>query len=391
MNEKVDPKATTVGIVTARTCDSCGHHEIGMVTQTGAYVPLKPGMKIRVSGNGMGSAKDLNSELPAAQPDILTDVRGYMKSRVILTAAELDFFTELDGNNVSAKNLADKLGLNERATTRILDCLVTYDLIEKKSGGYRATEVGSQLSSRHPESVLPMVKHMNVIWENWSRLTDAVKNGTHPDLKPVVDSRSREEQDAFIGAMHVAAKRLSVTIADAFDLSPFRKLLDIGGGSGIYTIAFLKKNPKLKAVIFDLEDVIPISQEKIRQENLEKRVSFVSGNFYTDKLPFGCDLALLSAIIHQNSPEQNVKLYRNIFRALDSGGILLIRDHIMDTSRTKPPAGALFALNMLVNTPAGDTYTFDEVKHDLETAGFVNVRLIRSGMKMDCLVEAGKP
>lgn len=63
----------------------------------------------------------------------------------------------------------------------------------------------------------------------------------------------------------------------------------------------------------------------------------------------------------------------------------------MDTSRTKPPAGALFALNMLVNTPAGDTYTFDEVKHDLETAGFVKVRLMRSGMKMDCLVEAGKP
>lgn len=327
----------------------------------------------------------------AIQPDIIADVRSYMKSRVILTAAELDFFTELDGNNVSAKDMADKLGLNERATTRILDCLVTYDLIEKKNGRYRTTEDGSRLSFRNPESVLPMVKHMNVIWENWNCLTEAIKKGANPRLIPVVDSQSKEDQEAFIGAMHVAATRLSVKIADAFDSSSFRKLLDIGGGSGIYTIAFLKNNPKLNAVIFDLKDVIPITQKKIRQENLGERVGFVSGNFYTDALPTGCDLALLSAIIHQNSPEQNIKLYQNIFRALDSGGSLLIRDHIMDTSRTKPPAGALFALNMLVNTPAGDTYTFDEVKDSLETAGFEKVKLIMSGKKMDCLVEAKKP
>ncbi|MGA8180202.1 MAG: methyltransferase, partial [Desulfobacterales bacterium] len=171
----------------------------------------------------------------------------------------------------------------------------------------------------------------------------------------------------------------------------FKNLLDIGGGSGAYTIAFLNKNPNLNAVIFDLEGVIPITKEKIAETGLQDRVRFLTGNFYEDDLPGGCDLALLSAIIHQNSPQQNLALYQKIFHALVPGGKLIIRDHIMDESRTNPPAGALFALNMLVNTPAGDTYTFNEVKATLQAAGFTEIKLALSGKEMDSLVEATKP
>jgi SAM-dependent methyltransferase len=325
------------------------------------------------------------------KPDIISDVRNFMKSRVILSAAELDFFSKLDGNFLSAKELAEMSGLDERATTRILDCLVTYDLLEKENNRYRTTEKGSHLSSLNRESVLPMIKHMNVIWNNWSRLTDVIKKGTNPYLKPVVDSESKEDRNAFIGAMHVAARRISAKIADAYDLSSFKKLLDIGGGSGAYSIAFLNKNPQLNAVIFDLKGVISIAKEKVRDNNFQDRVNFVVGDFYVDDLPSGCDIALLSAIIHQNSPQQNVDLYRNIYHALNPSGTLVIRDHIMDESRTNPPAGALFALNMLVNTQTGDTYTFREVKDTLKTAGFVEVKLVITGKEMDCLVEAIKP
>jgi SAM-dependent methyltransferase/predicted transcriptional regulator len=325
------------------------------------------------------------------KPDIITEVRSFMKSRVILSAAELDFFSKLDGNFVSSKELAEMLGLDERATTRILDCLVTFDLLEKDNNRYRTTDKGSPLSSMNRESILPMIKHMIVIWNNWSRFTDVIQKGTNSKLKPVVDSEFEEDRDAFIGAMHVAAIRLSVKIANTYDLSSHKKLLDIGGGSGAYTIAFLGKNPKLKAVIFDLKGVIPIAKEKISENNFLDRVNFVVGDFYTDDLPTGCDIALLSAIIHQNSPQQNVELYRKIYHALDPGGVLIIRDHIMDESRIHPPAGALFALNMLVNTKAGDTYTFREVKDTLKTAGFVEVKLVMSGTEMDCLVESKKP
>jgi SAM-dependent methyltransferase len=325
------------------------------------------------------------------KPDIIPEVRSFMKSRVILSAAEFDFCSRLDGNFLSAKELAEMSGLDERATTRILDCLITYGLLEKENNRYRTTEKGSQLSSLNRESRLPMVKHMNHIWNNWSRLTEVIKKGTNPYLRPVVDSESKADRNAFIGAMHVAARRISAKIADAYDLSSFKKLLDIGGGSGAYTIAFLNKNPHLNAVIFDLEGVIPIAKEKIHENNFQDKVDFVVGDFYVDDLPYGCDIALLSAIIHQNSPQQNAELYCKIYKALDPGGTLIIRDHIMDESRTNPPAGALFALNMLVNTQGGDTYTFGEVKDTLKTSGFIDVKLVISGKEMDCLVEAIKP
>jgi cyclopropane fatty-acyl-phospholipid synthase-like methyltransferase len=190
--------------------------------------------------------------------------------------------------------------------------------------------------------------------------------------------------------MHVIGRELSKDIADSYDLRPFNRLLDIGGGSGSYTISFLNKNPEMTAVIFDLEEVMPLAEERLNSAGLQDRVVLEGGDYHVDPLPKGCDLALLSAIIHQNSPKQNLALYCKAYQALESGGILLIRDHIMDDSRTHPPDGAVFALNMLLNTEGGDTYTFDEVKETLEEAGFVEVNMPRTGERMDCVVEARK-
>ena len=320
---------------------------------------------------------------------VMAEARSFMKSRVMLTAAELDFFSRIEEKPSTAGELADALGLDGRATARVLDCAVILGLLKKESNVYRVTEEGAYLSSRHPETVLPMVLHLGHLWVTWSGLTEIVRQGAGTQYEPGLRF-SEGEWKAFVGAMHVAARGLSIEIADAYDASRFRKLLDVGGASGTYTIAFLRKNPALKAVIFDLEDVIPMAQERIQAEGLGDRVEFVAGDFYEKGLPGGCDFALLSAIIHQNGVAENVLLFRKIYGALQSGGVVLIRDHIMDEGRTKPPAGTLFAINMLVNTKGGDTYTFDEVKDMLEKAGFKNVKLLRTGEKMDCLVEAQK-
>jgi SAM-dependent methyltransferase len=322
--------------------------------------------------------------------NIMPDVKGFMKSRVILTAAELDLFTMLDRQPSTARELADTEGIDPRATTRVLDCLVALDFLKKKGDTYSVTEKGARLSSRHPETLLPMVCHMNDIWKNWSTLTDTVRAGVNRRLKPGT-SFSDEEMKAFIGAMHSGGLRLSQSIADAYDTGRFNRLLDIGGASGTYTMAFLRNNPRLRAVIFDLKDVVPLSRERIRGAGFSERVDFAIGDFYKDELPGGCDLALLSAIIHQNSASENLALYRKVYRALEPGGVLLIRDHIMDESRTEPPEGALFAINMLVNTRGGDTYTFREASDALKKAGFGNIVLLRTGRKMDCLIEARKP
>jgi len=326
-----------------------------------------------------------------AQVDIfLTESRGFMRSRVILTAAELDIFTLLDEKPRSAEALAAEKNLDARAATRVMDCLISLGLLKKSGGIYKLTENSIRFSSRHSETVLPMLLHMNRLWNTWSSLTEVVRQRSRSEDEPGIHF-DESGWRSFIGAMHVIGRDLAQVIARDYDLTRFKRLLDIGGASGTYTIAFLQRNPAMTAVIFDLENVIPMAKERISEARLERSVDLVAGNFYHDKLPRGCDLALLSAIIHQNSPEQNLDLFTRIFDVLEPGGTLLIRDHIMDESRTHPPAGAMFALNMLVNTQGGDTYTLREVKEWYEKAGFTDVKQVRHGEAMDCLVEGRKP
>jgi predicted O-methyltransferase YrrM len=167
-------------------------------------------------------------------------------------------------------------------------------------------------------------------------------------------------------------------------------MLDIGGASGTWTIAFLRAVPEATAVLFDLPQVIPLARQRLARAGLADRVSLVAGNFDTDELPGGADFAWLSAIAHQNSRVQNRALYRKIWSALVAGGTLAIRDVVMDASKTQPLAGALFAVNMLVGTDGGGTFTFDEFKEDLTTAGFNEVQLVYQGDGMDSLVRARK-
>ena len=318
---------------------------------------------------------------------VLGDVRGFLKSRVILTGAELDLFTRLDKGRAGADDLAKELKCDQRCLTRLLDSLVALQLLSKQDGLYRTSEWGSLLSAGHPETELPMVLHLSGLWETWSGLTATVETGTNPKRKPV-SQRGGDSLEAFIGAMDVVGRSLSKEIADFYDLSPFKRLLDIGGATGTYTLAFLEKNPEMTAVLFDLPDVITLAEARLEREGILGRVELVAGDFCYDELPRGCDLALLSAIIHQNSPQKNLDLYRKVHRALVPGGKLLIRDHVMDPERTFPPQGTLFAINMMVNTEGGDTYTFAEIRDTLEEAGFVEVKLVRRGERMDCLVEA---
>lgn len=327
------------------------------------------------------------------EPDqILADVRNFMKSRIILTAAELDLFTLLDGSPASVEELAGRRTLDRRAAERLLDCLVVYHLLDKKGDVYSLTDDGAYFSGSHPKTILPMVIHMTRLWYTWSELSKIVENG--PDQQEgrgVAKSDEEWNWKSFIGAMHVAARKVSSEIAADLDLGGFKRLLDVGGGSGSYTIALLRKNPQMRAVLYDLEKVVPMAEERLAEEGLLDRVELVAGDFYKDELPKGCDLALLSAIIHQNGVDENIELYEKVLKALEPGGMLLIRDHVMEESRTKPASGAVFAINMLVNTRSGDTYTFEDIKAGLEKAGFSDVKLLRRGERMDDVVSARKP
>ena len=134
--------------------------------------------------------------------------------------------------------------------------------------------------------------------------------------------------------------------------------------------------------------MIPLAADAVNTPGMEGRIRLVAGDYLTDDLPGGADLAWLSAIVHQNSRAQNRALFRKAFAALVPGGTILIRDIVMDESRTTPVMGAFFAINMLVSTPHGGTFTFDELREDLAAAGFLDIRLIRKGEAMDSVVAA---
>lgn len=322
---------------------------------------------------------------------ILKLARRFMESRILLTAAEMNIFTHLGETPSTARDLAERLHLDLRGLTILLDALTAMGLLSKQEDSYlSATDVAPFLTDNSPQSVLPMIRHAAHLWESWSGLTSKVK-GPGLTEPPESASRNAEELQAFIGAMHVVGMPLAQKIVAAVRSRNARNLIDVGGASGTYTIAFLKDDPEIKATLFDRPAVIPIARERLIEAGMQDRVRLVAGNFYEDELPGGHDLALLSAIIHQNSPAENIRLFRKVFAALVPGGRIIIRDHVMEPDRTRPKDGAVFAVNMLVNTKGGSTYTFAEIRNWLIQAGFANVRLIKTGRHMDALVEAFKP
>jgi len=323
--------------------------------------------------------------------EIMSLATKFHESRIFLTAAELDIFTLLAKDPMSAEEIANRLNATERGITILLDAVVSMGLLEKREGKYYCPgEVTSLLSKESEKSLVPMVRLASGGWKRWSDLTHIVRHGKDTSRETALDI-DESEQEAFIGAMHAVARMMAPRIVAGIKPGEAKKLLDIGGGSGSYTQAFLEASPGLTSTIFDLPSVIKIAQDRLAASGLLDRIEFVAGDFYEDELPTGHDLALLSAIIHQNSPEQNIELYRKIFQALQPGGRLVIRDHVMNSDHTQPTSGAFFAVNMLVVTEGGGTYSFEEIKSSLESAGFVGVKLLQPDERMSGLVEGFKP
>ncbi|MFI5180477.1 MAG: methyltransferase [Thermoanaerobaculia bacterium] len=324
--------------------------------------------------------------MPPLSPDALIALaRGFQESRVLLTGAELDLFTLLSREPLGVEALASRLGADRRGLATLLDALAAMEVLEKRDGLYRTASGASCLSADAPDSIHSMLLHAAALWARWTTLTRRV-GGT-----PLHERAPEEGLKAFILAMDVIGAPQAPHLVAAAGISGVRRLLDVGGGPATYTMAFLAASPELSVTLFDLPAVVEIARERLRKAGLLSRVALLAGDFETDELPPGHDLAWLSAIIHQHSPAQNDALYARIFRALVPGGRLLVRDHVMDPSRTHPRAGALFAVNMLVGTAGGGTYTFDEIRDGLSRAGFARVRLLRSGERMDALVEAFRP
>ncbi len=305
-------------------------------------------------------------------PDDLNEMaRGFMASRVLLTALELDVFT-LIGNGTSAADVAREIKADPRATEMLLNALVSLKLLQKANGTFQNTVATARyFVAGSPDNHRPALMHTAHLWQTWSTLTEAVKAGTR-----VTERRSDDHVPAFIAAMDRNARDRAAQVVKAVGTEGVRRMLDLGGGSGAYSIAFARAVPNLCSDIVDLADVLPLAQSYIENAGLADRISVSAGNMLTAPLGTGYDLVLLSAICHMFSPAQNQQLLRRAYEALASKGRLVVSDFILNPEKTAPRQAALFSLNMLVNTEGGASYSEPEYDAWLRGAGFAEVRRV---------------
>jgi len=322
--------------------------------------------------------------------ELLEKVRGFQAACVITAAADLDLFTHLSRQAAGAGRLAERIAADPRATAVLLDALAALGLLAKKGDLYEVpAQVAEFLTEDSPRSVLAGVRHQGNCLRRWDQLARVVRTGRPVDRQPSVRGEAGD-CESFIRAMNEFSDPMAAAIVEKLSPVRFARLLDVGGASGTWTIAFLRAVPGGTAVLFDLPQVLPLARQRLARAGLADRVSLVAGDFYTNELPGGADLAWLSAIVHQNSRAQNRALYAKIHAALAAGGTLAIRDIVMDATKTRPLAGALFAVNMLVGTEGGGTFTFEEFQEDLAWAGFAGIELVYRGDGMDSLIRARK-
>ena len=312
-------------------------------------------------------------------PDRLDQmIRSYMPSRCMLTALELDIFTAV-GDGANAEQIGTKIHANARAAGMLLNALVALGLLSKSGDDYKNTPESARFfvqgsKDNHRNGLL----HTANIWHRWSTLTDAVRSGTRV---PASRDDTPEWTRNFIAGMERHAKDRAPLVVKALGAAPstatsnsnVRRILDLGGGSGAYSIAFAQASPNVQCEILDIPEVVPLTAEYVRQAGVSAQVSLRTGDMLQDDFGSGYDIIMLNAICHMFSEEQNRDIFRRAHQALAPNGRLVVQDFILNPDKTGPQHAALFSLNMLVNTDAGASYSESEYTHWMKAAGFTEV------------------
>ncbi len=315
----------------------------------------------------------MNDDTPTRTREEIRGIAyGFQESRILLTAYELGLFTAIGAGRHASAGIASLLGTDPRATDRLMNALTAMGLLVKENGRFRNSDAASSYLVRDSPGYLGGLMHTVHLWDTWSTLSAAVKTGTSVRVRDV-NERGDAWLAAFIAAMHDRAARQAPGVVGLIDLAGVTRVLDVGGGSGAYAMAFARANPGISAVVFDLPNVVPLTRSYVEKEGLSARVSTAAGDYLTDELGKDYDVVFLSAIVHSNSPAENGELIKKCARALRAGGSVVVQDFIMDEERVTPAHGAFFALNMLVGTDAGDTYTEAEVSAWMTAAGLSGV------------------
>ena len=326
-------------------------------------------------------------------------IDAFRRSKAMFTAVRLGLFDRLEREPAALHTLAAGLPANPDALERLLDANLGLGLLHKLPDGcYANTDLAAAYLCRSsPRAMTGYILYSDeVLFPMWANLVDAVREGSHrwPQTYgtdgPIFDQFFRDEASmrTFLLGMHGFGVLSSPRVAAAFDLSPFHRLVDLGGATGHLAVAACERYPGLRAAVFDLPPVVAFAAELVRQSPAAGRIELIPGDFFTGELP-PADLYSLGRILHDWSEEKIRRLLTKIFEALPAGGGLLIAEKILAADKSGPTAAHMQSLNMLVCTE-GKERTLEEYSALLHAAGFAEVRGHLTGSPVDAVLAIKK-
>jgi ubiquinone/menaquinone biosynthesis C-methylase UbiE len=300
----------------------------------------------------------------------------FAPSCVMTAALRLGVFSHLAAGGGTAADVARAADSSERGTRMLLDALAGFGLLSKSGERYELTPHARQYLVRESPDYVGGLAESGRMFEAWTHLDECVRTG-RPVQRVEAQERAEEFFPMLVRTLHVVNREPARRTAEALGAAHAGKglrVLDVACGSGVWGIAFAEADAEARVTAQDFPGVLPTTREYVARHGLEERFDYLAGDL--KEVDFGegrYDVALLGNIVHSEGEESSRELFRRLGRALRPGGRVVVIDMLPNDSRTGPPYQLIFALNMLVNTERGDTYTLAEYTRWLNEAGFPRV------------------
>ena len=308
--------------------------------------------------------------------DFRDAITTYRLPRVLIAAMELNLFTAVGTDVWTIPDLAREMKLSERGLAILCRNLAMAGLLKKQGETYRNGRLAATaLNAHHPAYRGEYLRLMTRHWIDWGRLLESVKTGLPLDHDEPDDPDYRRR---FTWAMHHRTVETAPKIAAQIDLRGARTLLDLGGGPGTYAMAFLAKNPMVRATVCDRPTALDVAKEIASTHKAAPRLSYLPLDVMVEDIPGAYDVIWYSNVLHIYSPQENQAVFRRAATALNPGGRLLIQDAFLhDRDGLFPEEASLFAVSMLLFTERGNTYKAADTKAWLTDAGFERIKVLR--------------
>lgn len=308
--------------------------------------------------------------------DLLNLAVGYQKSQTLFSFVELGIPKILSEKKLDANEASQKAGIHPLAMERFLNACVALGLLEKENAFYSNSEFTEKYLIEKNEFYLggQMRRYQKRSYPQWEKLTEHLRNweyGETAEENPESDDQGAEA----MAEQHNLAVLHGCALAENFDFSNYKHLLDVGGGTGAMSIALCEKLPHLRATVFDLPENTEKAEEFVAKSGLQKRIECVGGDVQKDDLPKDFDVALLANLMAVFDAEMNKNLFRRIYEKLPPGGACLISGWILDENRLSPEISVLFCLEDICWNAPDVERNFGVYKDWLEEAGFHDVEI----------------